>query len=162
MAQTKVNDPRCGFYMPGFVIKSIQVTKHGKEYMQDYARVRVEEMDTTASNEIRACSACTDRSALEDFLFAYYYVGDTRNSTNHAMDTFEGFSEIMDDSDSSERMETIQQCIEYFLHCYDKVAGLIDSSKVNVVTITGDEVTNRANELYREEYKSKKWTGSKH
>ncbi len=143
--------------------------KRGLEHIRDYAKIRVGEIDNTDSKEIRACSACEDRSALEDLLFAYYYVGDTRNSTNHAMDTFEGFSEIMKDSDNSERMETIKQCVDLFIHSYEKVEQLVEGKDVNVVTISYDEVTSRANELYRKSFKDndksktfKKWSNSKH
>ena len=120
--------------------------RHGKEYIHDYARLRAGELDSQNPNEIRACTACPDRSAVEDLLFAYYYLGDVRNATNHAVDTFDAFYEIMKDSDSSERMDVIQQSITYFLHCYDRVARLVKGREVNVIQVTAEEIAKYADE----------------
>ena len=124
--------------------------KHGNEYIRSYANMRVGETESQGEDEIRACTACSDLSALEDLLFAYYYVGNTRNSTNHAEDTSEEFSEIKDDSDSSERMKTIKQCVDYFIYCYDKVAELTDSKSTNVIEITNSEITAYADEIRKQ------------
>lgn len=121
--------------------------KHGREYVQSYARVRAAELDTETPGELRAYTACPDRGAVEDLLFAYYYLGNVRNQTNHAEDSFDGFYEIMEDSDSSERMEMIRQCIKYFLHCYDRVARLTGGAAPQVVQITSAEITQYASEL---------------
>ena len=83
---------------------------------------------------------------MEDLLFAYYYLGDVRNATNHAVDTFDAFYEIMKDSDSSERMDMIQQSITYFLHCYDRVARLVEGREVNVIQVTAEEIAKYADE----------------
>lgn len=120
---------------------------HGKEYIQSYATVRSEELDTQDPGEIRAYTLCPDRSAVKNLLFAYYYVGDVRNATNHAQDYVDCFSEIKEDSDSSERMELIRQSIEYFLFCYQKVARLTDGKASNVVQVSADDIHKYANEL---------------
>lgn len=121
--------------------------KRGLEYIVEYAKLRTAELDEKNPEEIKACTVCPDREALENLLFAYYYVGDVRNSTNHAAETFDGFYEIMQDSESSDRMELIRQSIDYFLYCYDKVDQLTKDKKPNVVQITTVEVEKYSNEL---------------
>jgi hypothetical protein len=121
--------------------------KHGREYIQSYARLRADELDNTDPDEIRACTICPDRSAVEDLLFAYYYIGDVRNQTNHAAETFDGFYYIMSESDSGERMEMIRQSIDYFLHCYDRVVQLTAGKKPNVIEITTEDITRYADQL---------------
>ena len=128
--------------------------KHGREYIQDYARVRVAALDNEVPGELRAYTVCPNRDALEDLLFAYYYVGDVRNQTNHAEETFDGFYCIMPDSDSGERMDLIRQSIDYFLHCYDRVARLSAGKTAKVVEITNEEVTRCADHL-RQEYRNR-------
>lgn len=142
--------------------------KRGKERMRDYASCRVAEIDSNDDREIRACSVCDDRKALEDLFYAYDYVGKTRNSTNHAMDSSGRSGETIDDADDSKRMETIRESVEDFLKCYDNVAKLVEGKDANVVTITYDEVRKCANELYRQSYKdggryrnNKNWSGSR-
>ena len=121
--------------------------KHGREHIQDYAQVRANEIGVKAPGEIRACTVCPDKDAVRDLLFAYYYVGEIRNQTNHATETFDGFQSMMADSDSSERMEAIRQSIDYFLHCYYRVAQLSAGKAFNVVEITSDEFMPYVDEL---------------
>lgn len=113
--------------------------KHGREHVQDYAQVRANEIGVRAPGGICACTVCPDKNAVRDLLFAYYYVGEIRNQTNHAMETFDGFQSMMADSDSSERMETIRQSIDYFLHCYDRVAQLSSGKAFKVIEITNED-----------------------
>ncbi len=128
--------------------------KHGKEYIQDYARLRAEELNSVNPGEIRAYTICPDRAAVEELLFAYYYVGDVRNQTNHAKETFDGFYSIMPDSDRGERMELIRQSIDYFLHCYDRVVQLSAGRTANVIEITNEDIIRHADQL-RQEYRSR-------
>lgn len=134
--------------------------KHGKEYIQSYAKLRTDELHSKDDKEIRACTICPDEAAIENLLFAYYYVGDIRNDTNHATSSFDGFSEIMKDSESGERMDTIQQSVDYFLHCYDKVAGLIKDKKANVIHITNDEIMDYVDELREESRRNRRQKNS--
>ena len=107
----------------------------GDAYQMGYANVRIEELDTRDENLIRALTICPDRAALKDLLFAYYHLGDVRNQTNHALEEFSGFYTIMAYTDPGERMKLIRQAIDYFIHCYDTVCGLIEGKKANVVKI---------------------------
>lgn len=125
-------------------------SKRCKDRMHEFADIRIEELDTTDSREIRACTICPDRTALAELLFAYYYVGNTRNSTNHAIDTSNGTSEI-DESDDSKRMETIRECIEYFIQCYENVARLVEGKEPNVITVTYEDVKEYARKLFDQE-----------
>ena len=109
--------------------------------------MRANEIGVKAPGEIRACTVCPDKDAVRDLLFAYYYVGEIRNQTNHATETFDGFQSMMADSDSSERMEAIRQSIDYFLHCYYRVAQLSAGKAFNVVEITSDEFMPYVDEL---------------
>ena len=99
-----------------------------KAYQMAYANARIDELKTKDPELIKAHTICPDKEALRDLLFSYYYLGDVRNATNHALEEFGGFSSIMHDSDISERMNTIVQTIEYFIHCYDNVTRLIEQS----------------------------------
>ena len=128
--------------------------KHGREYIQQYAQLRADEIDNKDPRDIRACTICPDKEAVEDLLFAYYYVGEIRNQTNHAVETYDGFYSIMAESDSGERMEAIRQSIDYFLHCYDRVAKLSEGKTPNVIEITNDDIMQYVNEL-RQQIKSR-------
>lgn len=121
--------------------------KHGKEYIQNYAQLRADELNSNDPKEIRACTVCPDKDAVEDLLFAYYYVGEIRNLTNHAAETYDGFYSIMAESDSGERMESICQSINYFLHCYDRVAQLSEGKTYNLFEITNDEMMKYIDEI---------------
>ena len=126
--------------------------KDSREFQIEYAKIRIEELDTDDKNTIRAHTLCPDRDALKDLLFAYYYLGDVRNATNHALDEFSGFTSIMDDDDVSERMNLITQAVEYFIHCYNKVVELISESgaEADVVKIDTAELSAYAKRLRRE------------
>ena len=100
-----------------------------KAYQLEYAKARVEEIGLESDEIIKAFSLCSDKDALKDLLFSYYYLGDVRNATNHAQDEFSGFMSIMEDSDISERMNLIKHSVDYFIYCYEKVIGLIDDDE---------------------------------
>lgn len=105
-----------------------QRKKDVRAYQMEYAKLRVGEITEDNPDIIRAHTICPDKEALTNLLFSYYYVGDVRNATNHAMEDFSGFSSIMSDSDVSERMNTISQAVDYFIHCYDIVQTLVAES----------------------------------
>ena len=120
-----------------------------KAYQMSYAKARIDELDTDDPELIKAHTICPDKEALQNLLFAYYYIGDVRNATNHAMTEFEGFSSIKHDSDVSERMNTIVQSINYFIHCYDKVSDLIEASgaKADVDKLDIEEIVRYSKKL---------------
>lgn len=126
--------------------------KDNKEFQLEYSRIRMEELDTDDESLIRAHTVCPDRDALKDLLFAYYYLGDVRNATNHAEDEFSGFTSIMDDADVSDRMNLITQAVDYFIHCYDKVTGLIaaNDTDAQIIKIDTSELADYAKSLRRE------------
>ena len=96
--------------------------------MMELAKLRESELDETDPGIIRAHTICHDREAIRNLLFGYYYIGDVRNSTNHAEEEFSGFSSIMQDSDVGARMNMIKQSIEFFIHSYEVVASLVEQS----------------------------------
>lgn len=126
--------------------------KDSKEFQIEYAKIRIEELDTEDKGAIRAHTLCPDRDALKDLLFAYYYLGDVRNATNHALDEFSGFTSIMDDADVSERMNLITQAVDYFIYCYNKVVDLISGSgaDADVIRVETSELADYAKKLRRE------------
>ena len=106
------------------------------------------ELDEVDKDTIKAHSFCTDREALRDLLFAYYYLGDVRNSTNHAADEFGGFIDVMNESDISERMNLISHSVNYFIYCYDKVLGLLEKpAEKSVYTIETSDIVEYTNTL---------------
>lgn len=125
--------------------------KDNREFQLAYAKIRVKELDTEDDSLIRAHTLSPDREALENLLFAYYYLGDVRNATNHAADEFSGFASIMDDSDVSERMTMISQAVEYFIHCYEEMtkllAGRDKEDDKEVIMISPSEISDYANVL---------------
>jgi hypothetical protein len=54
------------------------------------------------------------------------YIGDVRNSTNHAIEEFSGFCEIKADTDISERMKLITQAL--LLRRYMNKSGLFNGT----------------------------------
>ena len=113
------------YYIKYYNRGGVPHTNDQKSNQMAYANLRISELTTDDPRMIKAYSICPDKDALRDLLFAYYYIGDVRNATNHALEEFGGFSSVMHDSDVSERMNTIVQSIDYFIHCYDKVEELI-------------------------------------
>lgn len=119
----------------------------GDAYQLGYAAVRMEELDTRDESLIRAQTVCPDRAALKDLLFAYYHLGDVRNQTNHATEEFSGFYTVTPESDPGERRKLITQAIDYFLHCYDTVCGLISGKNAHVVKLETAELADYASAL---------------
>ena len=119
----------------------------GDAYQMNYTGLRIEELDTHDESILRGLTVCPDRAALKDLLFAYYHLGDVRNLTNHAAEEYGGFYTIMPDTDPGERMKVITQAIEFFIHCYDRVAELIEGQTAHVVTVKTAEIADYARTL---------------
>ena len=123
---------------------AIHMSRKGdpRSSQMEIAKGRVMEIDNTEIDGIVAHSICPDKDAIRNLLFAYYYVSIVRNNTNHATEEFDGFSTIMRDSDTGERMNNIIQSIDYFIHSYDVVADLVKESGevADVDKITVDQV----------------------
>ena len=124
-----------------------------------YAGVRVDELDTTDESLIRAHTICPDREALQDLLFAYYHLGTVRNQINHAAEEFSGFYTVKPYTDSGDRMKTIIQTVDYFIHCYDRVVGLIGDRKPNVVKIENYEIEEYA-QMLRDDFRRSRNPGT--
>lgn len=125
----------------------------GREYQLEYAKLRTRDLETDDPEVIRAYTKCPDRDALRDLLFAYYYLGDVRNTLNHANDEFGGFVSVMDDADTSGRVSLITQAVDYFIHCYDIVTGLItedETAGYEAVKIETSELSAYAKSLRRQ------------
>ena len=132
--------------------------RDSREAELELAKTRVGEIDRYEDDFITAHSICPDHDALTNLLFAYYHLSTVRNNINHAADEFGGFASIKPDSDVSERMNLIKQATEYFIHCYEIVAGLISEiERPNVVIIQGSEVSDYAKSLRRprDDFRSK-------
>lgn len=130
--------------------------KDSREYQLEYAKLRLRELDTEDPDVIRAHTRCPDRDALKDLLFAYFYLGDVRNTLNHANDEFGGFVSIMDESDMSGRVNLITQAIDYFIHCYGIVTDLIpdaDAPDEEAIIIETSELAAYAKSLRRQNHK---------
>ncbi len=125
-------------------------SKRGKEYQMEYARTRVRELETNDEKIIKACTMCSDKDILTELLFSYYYLGDVRNATNHAVDETNGFISIMKDSDISERMRLITQTIDYFIYCYEKAIKMMETaSPADNIQIDPVEIAEYANMIRR-------------
>ncbi len=128
----------CHYYVKFYNRRLVTHKDDSKAYQMDYARQRVSELQNEDPEMITAHTIVRDREMLRNLLFAYYYIGDVRNATNHAIEEFSGFSSIMSDSDVGERMNLISQSINYFIHCYDLVAASVaESGDVPDVDIVG-------------------------
>ena len=118
------------------------------EYQRDNARTLVAALDNTDPNIVTALSACDDRQALENLLFAYLHVGRVRNETNHASDEHgENGSLFPEEKDISAKLIEIQESIQYFIQAYDAVCENILGKDPVVVKITADEVKSAARRL---------------
>ena len=78
---------------------------------------------------------------------SYYHACDVRNVTNHAREEYDGFYTIMADTDPGERMKIITQAVDFFIHCYDRVADLIEGKKAHDVTVKPLKLTEQATEI---------------
>lgn len=119
------------------------------EQLQNYSVMRVADLHTGEKNVLRAHTDCPDENALGNLLYAYYRIGGVRNDTNHAIERdSDTFGAPKDDSDVSERMNTIKESVESYIYWYDKVLELVgENGGSHVVKVTNDEVRAYANEL---------------
>ena len=114
-----------------------------------YAQQRMRGLDNTDENRITAFTACEDRQAVEDLLYAYYYIGSIRNFINHAEDS-DGFTEdklITEEKDEMTRLVKIREVIQYFINCFEKVTSIIGDRELDVVRINSFEVRTAAKKL---------------
>lgn len=76
---------------------------------------------------ISAHTLTSDLGALEDALFAYYYIGNVRNLTNHAEnaggDEIELFPDI---TENIQKMKLVNEAILYFIQKYEAVVHTLD------------------------------------
>ena len=116
------------------------------------ARTLVSILDNENPEMITACSACDDRNALEDLLFAYLHIGWVRNETNHANDSYrEPETLFPKDSDISYTLIKIDESIRYFIQSYDKVFDNVKDKQPVVIHISEEEVKAAARNLPKPE-----------
>lgn len=118
-----------------------------------YAKFKVDQLDQKNKDLIPAFSRCPDKQALEDLLFAFYYVGTVRNTINHANDLSDEDKDsilLRDETDESVKMQIVSESILYFLKCYDKVLSLLPDEEFTPLEITSSEVWAKSNQ-YRKE-----------
>lgn len=101
--------------------------KDRRLYHREYAKFRVKQIDDPDEGFIRSHTICPDQEALLNLMFAYYYVGDVRNTTNHAVEDEYGMESVMKESDNSDRMNTIKQSVDLFIRSYDRVSDIISN-----------------------------------
>ena len=116
----------------------------GEDSQHVYAALRTQSVENKDPSQITGLTACDSKETLQNLLYAYYHIGDIRNSTNHATDEYSGFYTIMADTDPGERVKDISQAIDYFIHCYDRVCEMIAGKEANVVTIRTAELADYA------------------
>ena len=128
------------------------------DYLRTGNPVHDPDLDTdTDPEQITGYTACDDRQALEDLLFAYYHVGRIRNETNHAAENVEEADTLFpDEKDVSTKLIHIQESIKYFIQAYDKAAELVSDKDASVVRITVKEVKAAARRIDRELRDSKR------
>ena len=112
--------------------------------------IRILDTDTDPE-QITGYTACDDRQALEDLLFAYYHVGRIRNETNHAAENVEEADTLFpDEKDVSLKLIHIQESIMYFIQAFDKVTELVRDKDVSPVRITVKDVKAAARRIEKE------------
>ena len=120
------------------------------EYQRENAQDLVAGLDNTNPDIVTAYSACDDRQALEDLLFAYLHIGHVRNKTNHASDSYyKNGTPSTEEKDISAKLIVIQESIQYFIRAYDIVLNKIAGKNPTVVQITTEEVKSKARRLER-------------
>ena len=118
------------------------------------AKHLMECLDNTNPDFLTGHTACDDRQALEDLLFAYLHVCRVRNQTNHANDGSSDAGTLFpSDKDISAKVIEISEAIRYFIESYDKVYENVKDKNPDVVRFTVQEVKNAARNLEREEKK---------
>lgn len=122
-------------------------TNDKREMQERYTKIRIQEIGTDDPEDITAFTATPDIESLSGLLYAYYNLGDVRNSTNHAADESSEFEMKANDSDVGERMDLIKHAIENFIYMYDEVIKDIGDREANVVYVTNDEIRAYANTL---------------
>lgn len=123
-----------------------EVSKRGGEDIQRiFARYKAAGIECADADRIAAHTLCDDRKIVEDALFAYYHLGDIRNSTNHAEDKQgEDTRLIVDEKDDMIRLVKINEAIEYFIMCFEKAAALAEGRENDVIRINSREIKEYA------------------
>lgn len=114
--------------------------KNNYERQKNYAQQRVDELDTNDQKVLRAYTRCTDKDALNNLLYAYYYLGSVRNATNHAEDEDAGVMLLRDEWDVSVRMESIDQVLRFFIKSYENVTEHMEPLQEPVRKITTQDL----------------------
>ena len=124
----------------------------GKSRQKGYADFRVSLIDTDDPEYLPAKTAVDDTEALRELLFAYYYLGDVRNVTNHAAagESDDDMRLIVEEADMSFRMNLITQSVEYFIRCYDRVCAMLPEEPAAVLTVDTGEAARRGSAIRRE------------
>lgn len=122
------------------------VTWSSREDIQKiFARYKAEVIESPDTGKVTAHTLCDDRKVVEDALFAYYHLGDIRNSTNHAEEKLgEDTRLIVDEKDDSIRLVRIREAIEYFIRCYEKALAMAGDKENDLVRINAREVIEYA------------------
>ena len=142
------------YYIKYYNRGKVKHTDDSRAYQKSYAAQRISELDQPDEGDLQAYTVCPDQQALEDLLFAYYYIGDVRNATNHAEETFSDFYAIQSYTDSSDRMNDIRQAIDYFIYCYDRVAKLIAGTEWSYYPIDNQDIQQEASRIRNDMRKS--------
>lgn len=130
------------YFVKFYCRSAVSQKKDKRVYQREYAKFRIKQINDPDEGCIRSHTVCPDIDALLNLLFAYYYLGDVRNITNHAQEDEFGMETVMKDSDSSDRMNTIKQSVDLFITNYDKVLDIlpeVDREK-EIIEIDGSDL----------------------
>lgn len=112
--------------------------------LQDYAQLRVGQLDKPHPKLVKACSLVEDKAALEELLFSYYYIGDVRNKVSHGLSGEKKYPGQRMLEKENENVALLNKAIEYFIQQYDIVRKMIDGKEFTNLIITEAELDKYA------------------
>ena len=136
--------------------RNIYVRGSQRQIQKGYADYRFSTIGNEDPEIMTGHTLSNDPEAVRDLLFAYYYLSSVRNITNHAsMEAADDERLVSDESDISVRLETINQVIEYFIRCFDRVLATLPEEKEPTLKVTDEDVRINASHLRWEQRKKK-------
>ncbi len=136
--------------------RNVRVRGSQRQVQKGYADYRFSTIGSDDPGTMTAHTLSSDPEAVHDLLFAYYYLSSVRNITNHAiMESSDDERLISEESDISIRLDTINQVIEYFIRCYERVLGTLPADRGPVLRTTTEEVRNHASHVRWDQKKNR-------
>lgn len=132
------------FFIKFYCRRMVNYNQDAIKIQQDYAKLRAGMIEKDDPKFLRAYSLLEDKEELEELIFAYACVGQIRNQVSHGksgVKKYPGQRKLRKENDN---IRMIKDAVDYFIQQYDEAKRKIKGKEAVILTITGDDVKERA------------------